>query len=276
MKKVLLFIIPLLIGCTNGTKMTDDIETNDADVPVLPAVVDNEKMFKKESVIDVPISGSLEDYSKFRHKVKIRGGRYVQNRKGEDSSALFLNGVNQHIIVPYNPELYSKNYTLSIWVNIKEFPDTSKGYSHVFGCFDHHVGEWGTQIWIGTEEIGGSIGGGKNDHLLLSSSSIDTCGVKVGEWHHLALIHDEQTHDFKIYIDGVPGEVPNHYGSGGAFEGDDNVQWKKAFQWAIGDIPSYIYHANPVSRSFTGSVDEIKLFNYVLSNEEILALALDK
>ncbi|NPA36368.1 MAG: T9SS type A sorting domain-containing protein [Chlorobi bacterium] len=87
----------------------------------------------------------------------------------------------------------------------------------------------------------------------------DDASVNNGEWHHLAFTYDGN--NVKIYIDGSL-KVDSVYGS-------HTINWdKNAGRISIG------YGYTGIAAVFTGKVDEAKIFNKALSQEQIMEEAL--
>lgn len=267
--KYLFILLPILLACNKEAKKTDVVEID----TVIQSPVLKKDLNPNEILVDIPIERSIVDLGPYKHELKIRGCQYVKNRHGVDSGAIKFNGTTDYLMIPYRKELHTNSFTMSIWVKMKDTPDSADNYSFIFGCFDPAVGEWGAIMWVKEMSVGGSIGAGRNNHLLITSESDeDSISIHDGKWHHMVLLYNDVTKDFEIYVDGRTGRNPNYFGAGDAFEGDDNIVYKRAFPWTIGALTGYTLTSLPTSHGFDGAVDDIRLYNYALTPEEVVAL----
>ncbi len=94
-----------------------------------------------------------------------------------------------------------------------------------------------------------------------------------GNWHHLAFTYDETTSVPKIYFDGV--NVPLPAGAQGAFNGLGKLNLKNASNFVIGGWNKHVSLAGPTDGwigSFSGKMDQFRLYGKALSGTEVLAL----
>ena len=100
-----------------------------------------------------------------------------------------------------------------------------------------------------------------DDGVNLQRSSSVPAPVSPGVWHHYAMVRDGVAGKLRFYVDGVQlgdarnfSRLPTSGGRGMLYLGSDN---------------------DTTSGTFQGMIDEVKVFDRVLSDEEIAALALD-
>ena len=167
---------------------------------------------------------------------------------GAVGSALDLDGVDDYVDCG-NSELFSITdaFTLSLWINWRA-PGA----------------EWQTVIAKGdnawrlargsttqTMDFGFTAGGDRGWQAARTASD-----VPLGEWHHVAATIDT-VEGAKIYLDGV---LEGTNGDTGGI--------------TVGDYPVYIgENAQAASRFWDGSVDDVRLYDGVLSGPEISWLA---
>ena len=166
---------------------------------------------------------------------------------GVSGGALNFNGTTDYARVKNSPSLNcSSQITIECWVNLRQIDPVSgwgqtvirkeKAYALGIGS----GGKVGFQICV----QGGWVGG-----WALSQGSIQPF-----RWYHLAGVWNGQT--MKMYINGV--EDPNTYPANGpVYSGDYDVY--------IGEFFESDYE------KLNGSVDELKIYNYGLPPDSILA-----
>ena len=85
-----------------------------------------------------------------------------------------------------------------------------------------------------------------------------------GKFHHVAGTYDPTVAQIKLYVDGVLEATNTFAGSAGWVVGDSIIQSTR--NWNIGR------DSKNTSRLFTGSIDDIRIYNEALSAEAVMAL----
>lgn len=175
---------------------------------------------------------------------------------GQVGGALSFDGLDDHVDIPYDSSLdidASQGITLSVWIKLNSYPDSAH-QGPIFGLFD-------------------STGAGTKNYLAIMKSTygnviawdqwpttpygwIESIRPDLDKWYHVAVIEDSSYR--AIYINGsldVSDNTPETY------EGNtpDTIRiGSRADAWA----PYY----------FDGSIDEVIVYDTVLSAQEIKLL----
>ncbi|HSH01071.1 MAG TPA: LamG-like jellyroll fold domain-containing protein [Anaerolineae bacterium] len=164
--------------------------------------------------------------------------------------ALQFDGVDDYVEIPDNPMLDLTTFSLSLWVRADQIKngwqplvtkEASNGVARNFGLF----------ITPYTLKVHYSI----QSADCVTWNSFDTASsLTINQWHHIGMTYDGQV--VKIYIDGVLDNsltlaiTPCH--------NNDPIKLGK-------EISAYL--------PFTGAIDELRIYNNVLSSAEMTRLA---
>lgn len=103
------------------------------------------------------------------------------------------------------------------------------------------------------------------DTWLTWEGANKVAGIQDNKWHHLAFVYDAATSSLKLYVDGVANaNVPQWGGHGGA-----NLDASKVSGFLIGGRPK---EDLGWGRSWTGGLDQFRLYDIALSASEVSAL----
>ncbi len=166
---------------------------------------------------------------------------------GQLGDAVRFDGSNDRINVPHQPSLnLVAAMTLSAWVNA----DSLKPYQMVLTKGDNGVYE---NYWIGTEgnkaNFGFVAGGTYYQHTTSGLT------LSAGTWHHIAATYDDAANEVKIYVDGVAETFST--------PGTPVINSEKLI---IGNS----YYGG---EGFDGVIDDVRIYNGVLSATEIANIA---
>lgn len=161
--------------------------------------------------------------------------------------------------------------TISMWVNNVVNPNTELYFSLANKDFWHESGAF----------------------LLVEHAAADKCTFKFalqdkwveyngqsftkplfnGQWHHLAFTYDETSSTVKVYFDGT--EVPLPPGAAGNFAGLGKLNLNNASNLVIGGWNKHAGLSGPADSwigSYTGKMDQFRMYGKALSASEVLAL----
>lgn len=203
-----------------------------------------------------PFSGDAADESGNSNHGIVNGATLTQDRHGTDIAAYHFDGVSGHYIFADNSSSLNLRETgsIALWIYISSYGDTT------YNKFWHLIGKGAKAGW---DSDGYSIFYHDEDALLYGTitnrSQFPTFNrVSFGrpathQWHHLVLIWDGT--ELKSYINGqqIGDPIPQTITVPATW--DDLVMGKKP----SGRRPGY----------FHGKIDEIYIFTYALSEEEI-------
>jgi len=193
-------------------------------------------------------NGNTLDHSGNGHDGMTNGAVLTGDRFSNPNSAYLFSG-NSKISVPNSTQLNFSNgkFTFALWM--KQDPSNStfncilgKDYSQEYG-----FGTWGVSAAAPTYPRL-IISGKETPSNFLSPI---TCGV----WYHVAVTFDDAADEVKFYINGVLTETSTNTGSMTA----------TTTELGIGSDGVY-------NDQFSGTLDDIRMFDRVLSPAEILAI----
>jgi hypothetical protein len=255
---------------TSVKKLTIGVEGNDAqgilyidDIVLSPNPAESAKVVEPKSanlVAWYPFDGNPNDSSKNGHDGVIAGApTYVSGVSGQ---ALQFNGANDYVRVAQDNSLNpgAGSFTFAFWANVDPTPGTSGSTNWDLALAKRDTGSNGYYVGADRNQGTASQTGFK---LMLGNTSatrVDTpfALVPLGEWVFVAAVLDRDNNVHKISVDG---------GQTWATATPPTGQIAPAQDLGIGwDIGSNNFW-------FHGMIDEVRLYNYALSNEEVAWLA---
>lgn len=168
---------------------------------------------------------------------------------GKYGSALDLSGTNQYVMLPANLFASVTNFTIAVWVNW----DGGNAWQRIFD-----FGNDTTQYMFLTPGSGNATlrfamttnGGG-------AEQIIETAPLPVGQWEHVAVTRNGNV--ARLYTNGVLAASSSVF-----------TNTPAAINPALNYLGESQYLADPF---FNGRLDELYIFNYALSETEVLRLA---
>jgi fibronectin-binding autotransporter adhesin len=160
-----------------------------------------------------------------------------------------FNGSDAFIQIPRS---ISTNFSITFWVKTTDTGPAGQWWAGK-GLVDGEVA--GNQADFGTALVGAkfAFGIGNPDTTLLSTTSIND-----GAWHHCVATRDGATGAMKVYVDGYPEGATNAATS--ARTAPPSLR--------IGSIQT-----GTAGKFLNGVIDEVRLYDYVLSAPEVITLA---
>jgi hypothetical protein len=174
---------------------------------------------------------------------------------GQVGGALSFDGVDDYVDIPYDSSLdinASQGITLSVWIKLNSYPDSAH-QGPIFGLFDSTGAGTKNYLAIMKSTYGNVIAW---DQWPPAYGGITSIKPYLDTWYHVAVVEDSSHR--AIYINGsldVSDNTPETY------EGNppDTIRiGSRADAWA----PYY----------FDGSIDEVIVYDTVLSAQEIKLL----
>ena len=192
-------------------------------------------------------SGSTAHNSVGDVDAALHGAPHWQPFDGILDGALTFDGQNDYLTTPFVLDPAAGSFSVFVWIKGTErgraiiSQDNSRGVSH---------------LWLGTN----ASNGGLITRLMHPTYSplISEVVITDGQWHHVGLVYDlEKLHRY-LYIDGVEVAADSEYVGG--------VEFNRGLYVGVGE------GMNPVT-FWSGTMDDIRIYNNVLSADEIAALA---
>ncbi len=193
-----------------------------------------------------PFNGNANDASGYRNNPITNTATLAPDRNGNPDSAYFFDG-SQNMLFGSVPLTNVNNWTVAAWLN----PSTlsQNGEAVVIGSDNGSTGN-GYELGIS----GGSNTLGQKLSCVLNGTNWVDSGYSfpaTNEWHHVVMVRVSGVIQF--YVDGVRTLNTTNRGP----------TLPTAF--SIGSVTG--------TRFFQGAIDEVRLYNRVLTNSEIVLLA---
>jgi chitodextrinase len=204
--------------------------------------------FANERVAAYSLNGSGYDSSAYANHAALTNVKATTDRFGFGSKAYDFNGTSSSVKAPNSAPLNSANTTVSFWVKVNALPVTGEAFLFSYGG-------WQERLKISLPAHGkvvfstNNVGTGNSD-----MDAGDGNALPVNVWKHVVMTHDGAND--KVFIDGV----------------------RKATKAVVGALKST---TNPVGIGydpidggsfFNGSLDDVQVYNYALTEGEVTAL----
>lgn len=206
-------------------------------------------------VVHYTLNGDASDLSGNGNHGTLVGVSSTQNRNGEENAAYLFNGIDNKITFPYDESYNQFPITFSYWVNFNQLNSVVLSNDGVDGIMS---GVW-FSLGQGETTLGKlaiNFGNGETPFNTNRKTFVTDEAMEIGKWYHVVGMIKSMD-DFSIYIDGVEasgqytGTATTYYHSGGS--GNLGRSW---------DPASF----------FSGKLDDFRVFNRVLNENEIEAL----
>jgi chitodextrinase len=215
------------------------------DVADLYAAQSVSPVFGPAAVADYTFSGNLSDGSAYGNHAKAWDVSTATDRFGFGASAYSFNGESSGVQAANSAQLNSDYATISFWVNVCELPAQGEAYLMSFGG-------WQERWKISLPGHGKPVFTTNGDFGCCSDmDSGDGNELQVGVWTHVAMVHDGAKD--KIFINGALANEKDLVGTLNP----------TTHPLGIG------YDPIDVANYFNGSLDNILIYNYGLTDQEV-------
>lgn len=197
-----------------------------------------------------PFNNNADDESGYGDDGVVSGALITVDRFGNASSAYTFDGVNDNITCGNGYRNITSTVSISVWVK------TSTEVGHIVSKYDAKVDKG----WFISFNSGGNLGlygrntGGEFARAETSLKFNDN------QWHNLIGIIDSNS--FKLWVDGNLVGEDELYAANPDLTNNDQLG---IGHWALGDLGEHMY--------YEGIIDDVLIFNRVLTPEEITFLA---
>lgn len=209
-------------------------------------------------------NGDAKDESGRGNHGEIKGAVFVNDRYGSSDGALYFDGTNAHVYIQGSPDFFFTNHTISAWVKIDRFHDTS---GVIFSTLDNLWSNGGIQLALLYSRNTFSYA----HRTITSSVESDTPPIlrnNKNSWNHLVATyeHSEGYTKIGIFLNGFLIKYDELEIGPLTYKGQD------AFIGVNYDSP--ITGGSLSGRSFLGSLDDLRIFSRALSEDEVNQLYL--
>lgn len=202
-----------------------------------------------------PFSGNANDASGNAQHGTVNGAALTTDRFGNASSAYNFNGSSDYISLPAGTYTNLNVYSYSCWI---KQTSASIGFAMCFG-----ESSYGYCQALLVQATGSVTGTSYNSGSNPTQSLIHTTATySINQWLHLVLTRDLTT--IKVYVNGVL------FSSSSAGTGGQNAAYySSTSNWPV---KAYIGARTTSVNYFTGSIDDVRIYSNVLSQNDINAL----
>lgn len=204
-----------------------------------------------------PFNGDTEDKSGFGNHGINYGATLTTDRFGNPDNAYYFNGVDNYIQSPFNDSLSSTS--LSFWFSY-ETPITDFPMFFYFGN-EENISNW---IYYCSLTNNTSADVGLFNRIVTSTTNIYdiyySTTPPTNVWHHVCCTFDRTENISKVYFN---NSLVGQISTGGDFQSFDIVNF------GTGKPDNWL-----VTEWFKGSIDDIRIYNYALEENDIATLFL--
>jgi Concanavalin A-like lectin/glucanases superfamily len=202
-----------------------------------------------------PFSGNADDYSGYDNNGTVAGATLTTDRHGNTNSAYSFNGSNNYIEIQDNTSLRPGSITIAAWVYPKITGQQGIVYKSVYA--DATEEEYALEI-----NASGQLNGGikRNSGCAAGvgwNNVTSTQTISLNQWTFVCLTWDGTT--LKAYINGS-SVAANTSVSSGSIDNCSGGTLRIGIEWQNDQAP------------FNGKLDDLRLYNRALSEQEILSL----
>lgn len=199
------------------------------------------------------LDGNAFDESDSQNHGVVLGAVPAANRFGQANKAYFFDGINDYVSL--SPAfLKSPSYSYVVWAKVASNPVFGQA-SNVISVGDVNDSKHQTinvgNVYASDGLVGWNVGG-YNDGIPTTTSLQSYQMPTVGAWYHLAITRDNQT--MKMYLNGVLIAEGSTNGNNPYYGTNTTAH--------IGRRCNY-------TQPFHGAIDDLGLYNRVLSGEEV-------
>lgn len=223
-----------------------------------------------------PFSGNVGDSSgKNNHGIN-NGAILTIDRFGVANKAYSFNGTSSFIRVPNSSTLTASTYQISIvaWVKINQFTGSPNKAAAIIDKASGTSGDWGLnyQDWDANPSVEKLRLGGYlwYNSTILPEGLYTTTVPQLNQWYHLVYIVDGSSTSYttRYYINGV---LETSAGSAGFSLWANNADMYIGRSGTVNG--TYYGFTGSNYNYFNGAIDEVRIYNRVLSPTEVQYLA---
>jgi hypothetical protein len=202
-----------------------------------------------------PFNGNAKDESGFYQDGVIKNAILTEDRAGRADQAFDFNGKNSYIIIPKTNTLNtSGSITISCWI----YPRQCRNYESWVSKVNEHecTSSWRT----GFGENNNNEWGLTECHLINKQCIwtdywITNSAIPLNTWTHIVAVADQSSRRVSLYINGKR-----------------TIQLDNLKPFEESEAPLFIGFQKDDNVFFDGKIDEVRIYNEVLGDQEVFAL----
>lgn len=212
-------------------------------------------------VLYLPFDNDINDRSIYKNKSTATNQNFTLGAKRSTNFAYLFNGIDNYITVANSPSINpKKQITITFWLRVdsiqSNYMDVFAKAGPAYGYFNnrqyHLECKQNLSLWYPQFK---SAGDNQGQHELDSHNQ----SFNTNEWNYFTFIVDRINHKMRYYANGIL--VKEIFDSYSTF----NIN---SYPLLIGSSLENFYEHKPLK----GAIDEFRIYNRVLSEEEIIQL----
>jgi hypothetical protein len=204
----------------------------------------------------IPTIGEAKDFSGNKNHGSYQGGLPIigSTGGGKSGDAFSFDGVDDYVKITTDDFKFTTSFSTSVWVKA-----------------DARV-TWGRVVdyWGSVSSGGWFIGWNSTnqtyewrlEQIDNGDGSVVSGTITLGEWYHLTGVYNSATNKGILYVNGVEVDSQTTTGTMPAYSQVDDL-----------GIGARLNPTTTVAEHFNGSIDDVRIYNRLLSTEEIAILA---
>lgn len=203
-----------------------------------------------------PFDGNAKDASGNHHNGTVYNATLTKDRFGISKSAYNFNGTDTRIEIGDHPDFHIANLTISAWLNLNTELTSAPFQSWVsksigINTFNSYVAYYDN----GGKNIGGYFSDGNSDQNITAPYTIS------GQWFYYTFTYEDASKTTKLYLNG-------------------NLVNTSTATISLGYDNSPVtigceYQNNELMFFVNGKIDDVRIYNRVLSSSEVASLYTD-
>jgi hypothetical protein len=203
-----------------------------------------------------PLDNNADDFSGYNNNGTAHNLTATTDRFGSPNNAYHFSGANSYIDIPDSSFLLNE-YTYSLWCRPADTPSFNNGYGVI--SIGGDIADQAIQVVNGSVQGPAFGGGGYDINFQTHGCSAYSSPLSINQWYHVVLTRNDSVINF--YIDGLLICSSNYSASAAGYMDMSGTVTANIGKRA-GSVPQY----------FIGDIDEVKIFNRVLSLSEIQSM----
>jgi hypothetical protein len=204
-----------------------------------------------------PFNGNANDESGNGNNGTVNGATLIVDRDSNSSSAYYFDG-NDHIYVPYFPELNfgQGSFTLSLWA----YRSGTSTFQHLLTRGIFTSSPYSQKTYFLRYHNNSIVGFHGDQNAINFSVSVNLSNPQ--DWHHFVLVYDSAQASCAMFIDGTMSSTIAQVNGNNLDNAGD--------MYFGCEHPSISLPSGP--QFLTGSIDDIGIWNRALASQEIYEL----
>ncbi|MBR9692842.1 LamG domain-containing protein [Candidatus Woesearchaeota archaeon] len=206
-------------------------------------------------------SGETKDYTTYSNNGTVSGATWSATGGWNGSGAYEFDGSASRIDFADDDEYSSSTLTLEAWIKTGGY----SGDSAILSKHDTNSGDIeyslllnGGEVKLYIDDAGDGSCGGDACYVPITSGA----SISVGNWYHIVATINDSSNDVDIFVNGVEQTVTDSGGSPSMSNQNEPFR-----------IGAFTCGSGSLCNHFNGSIDNVGIYDYILSSEQIQQLA---